>query len=188
MTDIVRRSRLFLGSYTLLFVLLAIRFTTTWLEIACWVLAAVGLGNMLWIVYVVARRTAAEPVRVATVTDAGADIAGYLATYLLPFLTVAEPSGGDVTAYAIFLAVTGLVYVRSEMTQVNPTLYIMGRRVVHITTDRGWDGHVVVRSPSIAIGELLRVVSLNPAVRVEVRKSRTCGPTIVPTRRSTREG
>jgi hypothetical protein len=187
MTEIVRRSRLFLGSYTLLFVLLAIRFTTPWLVIMCGVLAAIGLGNMLWIVFVVSRRTSAEPVRVATVTDAGAEVAGYLATYLLPFLTVAEPSGRDVAAYAIFLAVTALLYVRSEMTQVNPTLYIMGRRVVHITTDGGWDGYVVVRS-SAAAGALLRVVSLNPAVRVEVGKPRTHELNPVPAPSSTRAG
>ena len=35
MTEIVRRARLFLGSYVLLFVLLAIRFQTPWLEIVC---------------------------------------------------------------------------------------------------------------------------------------------------------
>lgn len=176
MTEIVRRSRLFLGSYVLLFVLLSIRFTTQWLEVTCGALAAVGLADMVWIVFGVARRSSAEPIRVASVADAGSEVAGYLATYLLPFLTVAEPSWRDVLAYSIFLAVTGLIYVRSEMTQVNPTLYILGRRVLHISTDGGWDGHVVVRSLAVATGDLLRVVSLNPAVRVEVGKPRTHEP------------
>jgi hypothetical protein len=38
MTEIARRARLFLGSYTLLFFLLALRFHTSWLESACGVL------------------------------------------------------------------------------------------------------------------------------------------------------
>lgn len=166
MTEIVRRARLFLGSYVLLFVLLAIRFQTRWLVISCIVLAAIGLLNMLWIVFVVTRKTESEPIRVAGVTDAGSDVAGYLATYLLPFLTVAAPTVRDVIAYVIFLLVTGLVYVRSEMTQINPTLYLLGKRVVAITTDKGWSGHLVSTSAP-HVGDVVQAVSMNALVRVE---------------------
>jgi len=170
-TEIVRRSRLFLGSYALLFLLLALRFTTTWLEVACGILAVIGFVDMVWIVYGVSSpsRTGAEPITVDEVSDAGPEVAGYLASYLLPFLTVAQPSGRDLAAYVIFLLVTGLIYVRSEMTQVNPTMYILGRRVVHIRTTGGWDGHVITRS-SVEPGMSLRTVTLNDAVRVEVRQ------------------
>src|SRR5437870_13736060 len=122
MTDALRGGRLFLGSYAPLFGLLALRFRTPWLEAGCIALALVGGLDMVWIVFGVSRRTAAEPLRLAEVTDAGPEVAGYLATYLLPFLIVAEPNGRDIAAYGIFLLITGLVYVRSEMTQVNPTL------------------------------------------------------------------
>ena len=172
MTDAVRRARLFLGSYVLLFVLLVLRFQTPWLQIACGAVAAIGFSDMVWIVVGVSKRTAAEPVRLAEVTDAGPEVAGYIATYLLPFLTVAEPSGRDVAAYAIFLLVTGLVYVRSEMTQINPTLYLLGRRVVAVSTDRGWSGHLVARSAPRP-GDVIQAVSLNASVRVETpRRSR----------------
>jgi hypothetical protein len=172
MTEISRRARLFLGSYALLFVLLAVRFHTTWLEIACAALATIGFLDMLWIVFGVSRRTAQEPIRLATITDAGSDVAGYLATYLLPFLTVAEPSTRDVIAYIIFLLVTGLVYVRSEMTQINPTLYVLGRRVVRVTTDAGWSGYIVIRS-SPEPGDVIQTVPLNVLVRVEVSQRST---------------
>jgi hypothetical protein len=166
MTEIARRARLFLGSYVLLFVLLALRFTTVSLEIACGVLAAWGLLDMVWIVFGVSNRTQSEPIRLDDVTDVGPEVAGYLATYLLPFLTVAEPSTRDVVAYAIFLLVAGLIYVRSEMSQINPTLYILGRRIVHVTTDRGWSGHVVVRG-FVHTGDVIQATTLNPEVRVE---------------------
>ncbi len=169
MTEIARRARLFLGSYALLFVLLALRFRSTPLEIACTVFAVIGIADMVWIVFGVSARTAAEPVRVEIVVDAGPEVAGYLATYLLPFLTVAEPTGRDIAAYAIFLLVTGIVYVRSEMAQVNPTLYLLGRRVVHVDTEQGWEGHIVVQSATRP-GAVVRTVPLNPMVRVEVRR------------------
>lgn len=170
MTEAARRTRLFLGSYVPLFALLAVRFTTAWLEIACGVIAAVGLFDMLWIVFGVTRRTAAEPVTVAAVEDAGPEVAGYLVSYLLPFLTVAQPSTRDVVAYLMFLIVAGLIYVRSDMAQINPTLYLLGRRVVRLRTDRGWVGYVIVRS-AVGVGDQLRAVPLNAAVRVEVVRS-----------------
>ena len=89
--------------------------------------------------------------------------------YLLPFLTVSEPGVRDVAAYALFLMVAGIVYVRSEMTQVNPTLYLLGRRVVHVNTEQGWKGHIVIRSTAVP-GAVVRTVPINSMVRVEVRK------------------
>lgn len=65
--------------------------------------------------------------------DAGTDVSGYLAAYLLPFLTVAHPSTTDLVAYAIFVAVAGLVYVRTGLMQINPTVYLMSRKVLRAT-------------------------------------------------------
>lgn len=169
MTEIVQRGRLYVGSYVGLFGLLAIRFDTAWVRLACVALAVMGTGFMLWIVLVVARRSGAEPIRVNVVEDAGAEVSGYLATYLLPFLTVAAPNVLDVVAYVIFLAIGGLIYVRSEMTQVNPTLYLLGRRVAKVSTLEGWRGYVIVRAHP-EVDDVIRVVSLNSAVRVEVRR------------------
>lgn len=168
MTEALRRSRLFFGSYALLFLLLALRFEESWLQITCGALSIVGLTDMAWIVFGVSRRTASEPVRLAAIDDAGPAIAGYLATYLLPFLTVPQPSERDLVAYLIFLLVTGLVYVRSEMTQINPTLYVLGRRVVRISTDRGWKGYLVARS-AVDVGAVVSAVPLNASVRVEAK-------------------
>jgi hypothetical protein len=170
MTQAIQRSRLFLGSYAALFTLLAIRFEVTWLEVACAVLAVIGYADMIWIVFGITRRIEHEPITPAAVSDAGSDVAGYLATYLLPFLTVAEPSVRDVVAYALFLLVTGLIYVRSEMTQINPTLYLLGRRVARVTTGDGWSGYVIMRTRPEP-DEPIQTVSLNPEVRVEVKES-----------------
>ena len=139
-----------------------------WLQAACVVLALIGLIDMGRIVFVISRRTAGDPVRVAEVEDAGAEVAGYIATYLLPFLTVAEPSPRDLVAYALFLLVIGVVYVRSEMTQINPTLYLLGYTVARVTTDQGWSGHFVTPR-RVVVGQAVTVVPLNTAVRVVSR-------------------
>ena len=169
MAQAMQRSRLFLGSYVLLFTLLAVRFEVAWLEVSCAILALIGLGDMLWIVFGITRKIGHEPVTPAAVSDSGSDVAGYLATYLLPFLTVAQPGTRDVIAYLLFLLVTGLIYVRSEMTQINPTLYLLGRRVARVTTTGGWSGYIITRT-QLEPDESIQTVSLNPQVRVEVER------------------
>jgi hypothetical protein len=166
-TENIRGGRLFLGSYALLFLLLAIRFQPPWLWIPCLAVAIIGLADTAWIVFVASGRTEPEPIRIKAVRDTGPEISGYLATYLLPFLTVSSPTARDLMAYAAFLFVAGLLYLKSEMAQINPALYLLGRRVLHISTDSGWDGYVVVRSSLIAPGTVLSAAPLNPTIRVE---------------------
>jgi hypothetical protein len=86
MTQVIQRAQLFLGSYALLFTLLAIRFEVAWLEIACAALAALGFLDMLWVVFGVTHRKEPEPILLATVSDAGSDVAGYLANVPLAVL------------------------------------------------------------------------------------------------------
>jgi hypothetical protein len=55
------------------------------------------------------------------------------------------------------------------MTQINPTLYVLLRRVLKVSTNAGWSGYVVARS-SLKPDDVIDVVPLNERVRVEVRK------------------
>jgi hypothetical protein len=43
------------------------------------------------------------------------------------------------------VAVVAVVYVQSDMLQVNPVLYLTRRRVTFITTEGGWEGYFVSR-------------------------------------------
>ncbi len=61
-------------------------------------------------------------VEISEVKDEGGLASGFLASYLLPFLTIPEPSVPDIIAYGLFLLVAATIYVRSEMAQVNPTM------------------------------------------------------------------
>ena len=55
---------------------------------------------------------------------------GYLATYLLPLLAVTPRGFGDWAAYMMYGAVAAVVFVRTDLALVNPTLYVLGWRVV----------------------------------------------------------
>jgi hypothetical protein len=66
--------------------------------------------------------------------DVGDLATTYLLTYLLPFIAIAQPSARDLAAYVLAFVVFALVYVRSDMQQVNPLLYAFGRRITKVTT------------------------------------------------------
>jgi hypothetical protein len=101
------------------------------------------------------------------VGDHGSQVAGYLATYLLPLLVVPTPSLDDLVAYSLFLIVAGLVYVRSEMVEINPTLYVLGFRVLRVVSVEGFVGYAIVRS-GLRAGDTLHAIHVDAGVLVEV--------------------
>lgn len=119
----------FLSSYAPLWLMLGLRFHPPLLRIG---LFLVAIGGFLYVGFILKRRERERPSNdLLTITgDGGADVSGYLAAYLLPFLTVAEPSASDLAAYAIFVIVAGLVYVRSGLMQINPTIYLFKHKVL----------------------------------------------------------
>jgi hypothetical protein len=64
------------------------------------------------------------------IRDQGATVAGYLATYLLPLIGLSVNGLRDIAAYLIYFVVALVVFVRSDLALVNPTLYLLGWRVV----------------------------------------------------------
>jgi hypothetical protein len=153
--DLLVEVSLFLCSYAPLFAILAIRFRTTWLEILCGSLAAIGFAAGVAVV-VRYRGLAGQEWRAARVEDRGYEVAGYLASYLLPFVTVTEPGVRDLVGYGIFLIIAGVVYIRSGMLQVNPTLYLLGWRVMEVTVGERWVGYALGRR-SLRPGEPIHV-------------------------------
>lgn len=154
---------MFLSSYAPLFAMLAVRFEPWWLVVLCGTLALVGLAAGLLVVHRFQRLPTSRWVLVA-VEDRGEEVAGYLATYLLPLLTVAEPSVRDLVAYGLFLSVTAVVYIRSGLIRINPTLYVL-RWHLHAVQigEAGWSGYVLSRQ-RLRVGDQLRGVRLTERV------------------------
>jgi len=143
-SDLLIRVRLFLSSYAPLFLILGVRFTDVWLTWSFLVLATLSIVTGL-LIFRSARQIATGEYVFTSVEDRGAEVSGYLATYLLPFVTVVSPSLRDIIGYAIFFGIAGVLYVRSEMIQINPTLYIFGWKVVAVTVDKTWTAHLLTR-------------------------------------------
>lgn len=116
----------FISSYAPLWGLLALRFESWWLRAPLVALTVLGIG----VVALKLRAHNGKPTdtELTVVGDAGGEVSGYLAAYLLPFLTVAAPDSLDLAAYLLFVVVSGLIYVRSSLVHINPTMYALGWR------------------------------------------------------------
>jgi len=167
-TTIAIRLRLFGGSYAPLLLMLALRFDGLVLRVTIAAVGVLFLGDTARLVLWLPRRVQPAPFLVTEVKDHGSQVAGYLATYLLPLLVVPTPTVTDLLAYGMFLAVVAVVYVRSEMLDINPTLYILGLRVLEVVTAEGWAGCAIVKS-GLAPGDTLRGVHVDDSLLVQVR-------------------
>jgi hypothetical protein len=127
---------LFLSSYAPLLAIAAIRYD-------CWPLRlGLGVGALLLVglylnLRLGHRALQADTFEVCAVRNQGELVAGYLATYLLPFLTTGSPSTLDLCAYAVFIWVIGRVMTRARLLHVNPLVYVLGSQISSIETKRG---------------------------------------------------
>lgn len=162
--DDVRRVRLFFVSYAPLWGMLAFRAlpgnlrpnphgTIPWVALA---FGALTVGSIWSAVSLIrdTRRTGTTEQRFRNLRDEGESAGSYLVTYLLPLFGAAPSDVGDWLAYGLYFAVAAVIYVRSELTLVNPTLYVLGWRVVsasyEVTTR---DGTVTRRTTVLAENE-----------------------------------
>lgn len=113
------------------------------------------------------RRRSSRRMSFDTVSDRSGAVAGYLATYLLPFIA-GPPSGWrQAAAYVVYFVAAWAVFVPSDLALVNPTLYLLGWRVVEVTRN-GERAFVVCDAPMEA-GADYRVSSLMGGVGYVLR-------------------
>jgi hypothetical protein len=83
-----------------------------------------------------ARQVAELHWRITDPRDQGGAVAGYLATYLLPLLSLEAHSWNTAVAYGIYLLTVYVIFVRSDnLVLVNPTLYLFRYRIFDVQLD-----------------------------------------------------
>jgi hypothetical protein len=165
---------LFLNSYLPLFALIGIRSIDRSCTIArmCAVLAGLAIGGTALFLYAAYRRNTIT-VEVVEVESRDTDVAAYAATYLLPFVTVFTGKWQDVASLAGFIAVLGVIYVRSRLIYINPTLALLGfqlSRVIYrspgVTTETRWPRYVLARRHVIRPNDTIKAHEVSPDLLV----------------------
>ncbi|MFC5142041.1 hypothetical protein ACFPK1_27675 [Actinomycetospora rhizophila] len=162
--ETVSRARLFVVSYSALALMFAARFVSQEALVTAAVFAAIGAWGLVDGYRLVrgAKRRSKHWVEVENVSDAGQAVSGYLATYLLPFLGNLPGNGGDWVAVGLYFVVALMVYVKTDLALINPTLYLYGYRLAKASLD-GQDAIVVSRhrirsGDSVLVSNFLDVI------------------------------
>jgi hypothetical protein len=141
-------SALFLSSYAPAWLILAVRSyqrscVLFWTSIG---LAIASAGAFVLFIRL-AREGGPFEARVDDVEPRDAELAAYVATYLLPFVVVFGANVQDVIALGMFLAFIGLLWVNSDMVYLNPLLTALGYHVYVVgITPIGGASHRMSRS------------------------------------------
>jgi len=156
---------LFLSAYAPLFLIFALRFERWQLWVPCAVLCVVGVvaGPLVLRAF---RGVTAQALPLKTVEDRGAEVSGYLAGYIVPFVAAKDPEPGQILGYAVFILLAAVIYLRSTLVQINPTLYFFGWRVVSIQVGEGWSGHLLTKR-NLPAGATIRGIRLTERVYID---------------------
>lgn len=127
-------TRLFLVSYTPLWIIFAIRSEDPWVLGIFASAAALGVIDAVRLISAGLQRSVRH-ITFDSVADKGGDAAGYLASYLLPFIGGPPGDGREAATYAVYFLVAWCVFVPSDLVLVNPTMYVLGWRIVEAERD-----------------------------------------------------
>ena len=167
MPNLLTRVILFLSSYIPLFAVFAVLLwkqdrCTAWVLIILCVMALAGLvGYLGW-----TRRFAPIPLEVQSVRSKDGETMSYIASYILPFVSLPYGDHYKLAAIVIFLAVLAVVYVNSNMLYINPMLNLFGFHLYAVTS-AGDAEHTVIARRRPRPGTTLRLVTIGENVHIE---------------------
>jgi hypothetical protein len=135
MPSIIPRIVLFVSSFSPLLMVFALldTFGPGWPSRACWIISFASIG-LLYAFLRYARRIARVPICVALYRRRDQDVVGYVATYLIPFITFSADSLKEQLAVGIFILLIAVLYMRGEFYYLNPILAARGYRALEIET------------------------------------------------------
>ncbi len=160
MLKIPIRVLLFLSSYFPLYVIVMIR-EYKHVEIFYFfipLMIVVSFG--LWYTFSSLNRISGKYIEKGKVEDTGDVSLLYFFTYVIPFLTVDFFKWQELATYGIIFFIIGIIYVKSQLIHMNPTLFLLRYNIFKITRDGDSiivitknDNSHVLSNPVIEIGQ-----------------------------------
>jgi hypothetical protein len=169
MPTIFVRCMLFISSYfplTLIFWILFIAQQPVW----AWSILGVGLiglfGMLIYFFKIVPEMAPIqEKVTGRQVKDG--DVMGYIASYIIPFVTFPLNGWQQIATLVVFVAVLGIVYINSDMIRINPMLNLMGYHLYEITVENGTESYSLITRNRIKLGETVHIVNVGRGIFLE---------------------
>jgi hypothetical protein len=145
---------LFVSSYAPLIALLGIRRRSCLPElIALEAVAALSVA-MLWLFIRIQRGYADTTIKIESWDTKDTETLGYIATYLIPLLSLDIAKFDDALALGVFGVVLGVIYCNSSLIYTNPMLNLMGYHLLELRETDGPTWTVLTHRKDLNIAEL----------------------------------
>ena len=179
MATFFTRWMLFVSSYFPLSVLIAILFYSKQPIMAGCFLAICFIGFLYLLVFFQYNRIYIypEPYQIQSRSAHGGEVMGYVASYLVPFVTFSLDGWQQVASLLVFIFILGVVYVNSEdMLRINPTLNLLGYHLYEVTVkksdlaandDADPDPYALITRRPIKSGQTIDMTPIGPGVYLE---------------------
>ncbi len=171
MPTLVIRCMLFLSSYfprALIFFLLYIVQQPVW-AILILVVGLAGLLILLLYFLRFAPRLGSIQEKVTGLQRRDGDVMSYIASYLIPFVTIPFSGWQQTAALLILIGVLGIVYVNSNMIQITPMLNLLGYHLYEITVEKSQVPHALITRNRIVLGEVIHIIDIGDGIFLEKR-------------------
>lgn len=139
MDSALLRLQLFVISYVPLTFIFAVQLLpddgwglhSVWMPTCFLLLGLTGIAMGLRIRHV-SQMVSPSNITVNGIRDEGGNAAAYLATYVFPFVLSDTDRWQTWAAYGIYMVILAVVTMRSDLVIINPTLYLLGRKIVAV--------------------------------------------------------
>lgn len=166
MPNIFVRCMLFISSYFPLTLIFWILFVTQQ-PLYAWIILGIGMvgliGMLLYFFGIVPTFSPIqEKVTGRQIRDG--DVMGYIASYLIPFVTFPLSGWQQIATFFVFMAVLGIVYINSDMIRINPMLNLLGYHLYEITIENGAESYSLITRRRVKCGETVRIVDIGRGI------------------------
>ncbi len=129
------RILLFLTSYFPLFVIIMIRHYQQ-IEVFYVLIPIIVISSVaLFRVFSSLNKIVGMPISSKSkIENSGSCILQYFLTYVIPFVTIEVLDWQNVATYGIIFFVIGVIYIKSDLIYLNPTLLLLGYKIYKVTT------------------------------------------------------
>jgi hypothetical protein len=154
------KALLFLSSYIPLYVIVIVRNYSNQEVLVFFIILILATGGALVFTLWGVARPAGEYLKMDRVEDISSVNLGYFAAYVIPFLATDFASISDVISFCILLAIIGVMYMKSDLVYMNPTLALLGFNIYKISIDK--DDLVLItrrRKNDLATAKVIRIAT-----------------------------
>lgn len=126
---------LFLVSYLPLFIMMIIlNYDNPFILYSVSAIVAVSFVGLM-ITFYVLNRISGEYKQAKDITPASKVNFQYFIAYVIPFIAIDMDSTRQLVAYGVLFVFIGILYIKTELLYVNPTLTMLGYHLFKVTTD-----------------------------------------------------